>query len=1427
MKKKKVISLLLALGMIFSMVNIPGFAAYTPPEGYTLTGHSQISAIKISATAGQVTLKFDADPAYTNAWQGARIIVASPWWCENVIGIVPDDSTAWDSEFGSAPAKTSGVYYSTDSVEQATLLSDGVTFSIPESDSIPPDSGLGHSGYDFGYGATASGNNYTIAIAANGGDTYFSLIQLALPEDGTIDTRTPLPTPTLTLAASTLDAGGLNVKASVADDTNVDKYTVSFYAQADTSGTGTAVATVDLTKAEAAAGKEIGAKATAAFPEAGVTYNAKVVAKAASGSATYKDSAASAVVNAAAAKIKPSLTLTNPTGITYDATTAATGMTVTQANYGKANDEQTVTLKYDPVAETGFDPQINAQGKPTNAGKYKLYYDAVAETSHYKELSALSSATSTVTWTIAKAKYASVTETLTATAPSTSGGTDGKISGLDASKLYEYKGSEASDYTAVAANATEITGLAADTYSVRYKLTTAEANNYTVGDAKSVAVTAGVTTISTVGVTVTAPTSLQTPSDSAAVTAGDEAKYETSTVTWVPNLAAGATFDGATEYTATVTLTAKTGYQFAAANSVTATMNTQAATAVANAADATKLDVSYKFKTNPVLTINYGGNSTTSAQEVITSGETPESKKPATDPTWAGHTFKGWYDAATAGNVFAWDTAMTDNKTVYAQWLTNAATEVPVTAPVKGATPQTASDITVPTGAGYTVTSLTWTPAVTGTFAPSQAYTVEIVLTAATGYTFDAAATGSVTPAAASYSDNAVGAAGEGNTLTFKATYPATAGMDQQTLTILAGTGGTVENATITDDQGATVNIKAIPSTGYEFDKWTGGTAASFGDASLAETTYTIGTTNETITATFKAAELTFADQNLPAGKVGEAYSANVTAPTGGSGTYTYEATDLPVGITMSAAGAFTGMPTTASATPIVVKVTATDTVTGATKTADYTIPSIAEGDKLVLSTTIELPDKVVAGQKVTATVHEVAGETGAYNIKWYVDGVEQTEALDSETFTTTADMFGKTLKAAVEAKADSNYAGKNESAERKIYPAKPALSSKTKTSLTVTAKTGLEYAIAETNDVTTVTEWVTGTDNKVTFAELDASTTYYIFARVAADTTLVSDALSATTSSNSQGGTSSGGNYVGVNYNVGSHGVLANGSKDYESVVKGSKPKKVPEVVADYGYEFKGWSLDGEKVIDPSEETIKSATTFKAVYEKKTADPTPKPTPTPTDNPLDTENHIKYINGYEDQTVRPDNNITRAEAVAIFARLYKNPINESASYPTSFSDVDSSKWYAKYVGFMQDKGIINGYEDGTFRPEQVITRAEFAAISSRFATLTPSASNPFNDVPDTLWAKASILSAYQNGWINGYEDGTFRPERSITRAEVVKIVNTMLNRVIDANSIAGVNVVQYTDLTTSHWAYYHMIEASQAHDYTRDEKTNAETWVK
>ena len=197
-------------------------------------------------------------------------------------------------------------------------------------------------------------------------------------------------------------------------------------------------------------------------------------------------------------------------------------------------------------------------------------------------------------------------------------------------------------------------------------------------------------------------------------------------------------------------------------------------------------------------------------------------------------------------------------------------------------------------------------------------------------------------------------------------------------------------------------------------------------------------------------------------------------------------------------------------------------------------------------------------------------------------------------------------------------------------------------------------------------------------------------------------------------------------------------------------------------------------------------------------------------------EVHEAYIKGYPDGTVRPNGNITRSEVATIFARLTQK--NTLAQFIAQYSDVKVNDWFADSVMKLSSKGILTGYPDGTFKPNRNITRAEFANIVSKYIKNPKAANETFVDVPMNHWAKNAIAMVKAEGWITGYPDGTFRPDAPITRAEAVSIVNRMFDRAADTNfvNVHAYEIKSFTDLNGSHWAYYEIMEAAHTHDYER-----------
>ena len=207
----------------------------------------------------------------------------------------------------------------------------------------------------------------------------------------------------------------------------------------------------------------------------------------------------------------------------------------------------------------------------------------------------------------------------------------------------------------------------------------------------------------------------------------------------------------------------------------------------------------------------------------------------------------------------------------------------------------------------------------------------------------------------------------------------------------------------------------------------------------------------------------------------------------------------------------------------------------------------------------------------------------------------------------------------------------------------------------------------------------------------------------------------------------------------------------------------------------------------------------------------------------LNTEDHIQYLFGYPDGTFGPENNMTRAEVAQMFYNLL---LDQDVEITKTFDDAPSNAWYAKAVNTLASLDIISGVGDNKFEPERSITRAEFTAMAMKFAVGGEEGENIFSDVDEDDWFYDAVVNSIQYGWIHGYGDGTFRPNNPITRAEVTAIVNNMLGRAADEDFVDehAEELTQFSDIE-KHWAYYHIVEATNDHDYTKP--SSGENWTK
>ena len=265
--------------------------------------------------------------------------------------------------------------------------------------------------------------------------------------------------------------------------------------------------------------------------------------------------------------------------------------------------------------------------------------------------------------------------------------------------------------------------------------------------------------------------------------------------------------------------------------------------------------------------------------------------------------------------------------------------------------------------------------------------------------------------------------------------------------------------------------------------------------------------------------------------------------------------------------------------------------------------------------------------------------------------------------------------------------------------------------------------------------------------------------------------------------------------------------------------------MIPQQGYQVADVLVDGESVGAVTRytfEDVRRSHTISVTFQQENNTPA-DPQDTGVSHWLETEQHTAYLQGYPEGTFGPDQNMTRAEAAQMFYTLLRD---KEVPITAAFQDVEGDAWYAKAVHTIASLAMVKGYPDGTFRPDQPITRAEFTAIAMSFAQQAGGGENIFSDVSREDWFYDCVVGSIQYGWISGYPDGTFRPNNTITRAEVTVIVNHMLGRAADQSYIqeqAG-QLVAFTDVTPAHWAYWNITEATNSHSYEKTGST--ETWT-
>ena len=268
--------------------------------------------------------------------------------------------------------------------------------------------------------------------------------------------------------------------------------------------------------------------------------------------------------------------------------------------------------------------------------------------------------------------------------------------------------------------------------------------------------------------------------------------------------------------------------------------------------------------------------------------------------------------------------------------------------------------------------------------------------------------------------------------------------------------------------------------------------------------------------------------------------------------------------------------------------------------------------------------------------------------------------------------------------------------------------------------------------------------------------------------------------------------------------------------------------------YTFSGWRINGTGDIVTSLENLQQDVKLVGVWSYRSGGSSGggggrKPTvDIPDDVPtgLNGDDHFAYIVGYPDGNVKPGSSITRAEVATIFFRLLTEDVRTANSTQSnSLSDVSRGQWFNHAISTLSSMGIVKGNPDGTFDPDAPITRAEFAAIAARFDDKNTNTTSNFSDIA-SHWAKDEIGVAANKGWINGYPDGTFRPDQYITRAEAMTLVNRVLNRLPEKSEDLLDDMIKWPDnADASVWYYLAVQEATNSHDYS--DKSNADKYEK
>ena len=280
-------------------------------------------------------------------------------------------------------------------------------------------------------------------------------------------------------------------------------------------------------------------------------------------------------------------------------------------------------------------------------------------------------------------------------------------------------------------------------------------------------------------------------------------------------------------------------------------------------------------------------------------------------------------------------------------------------------------------------------------------------------------------------------------------------------------------------------------------------------------------------------------------------------------------------------------------------------------------------------------------------------------------------------------------------------------------------------------------------------------------------------------------------------------------------------GSKIAPETVRHGLTVAKPKDPVNGGYIFDGWYTD--KTFRHRYDFSTPLTEDITIYAKWFLVVLPGVTVKKNTPKLNTADHFAYVQGYPDGTVKPAGNITRAETAAILFRLMDDASRKTYySTKSGFRDVASGSWYNTYVATLNNAGVITDSSNGYFRPNEAITRAELAAMLAKFSETT-GAANYFNDVSAKYWAANAIAICAKLGWITGYPDGTFRPDKNVTRAELMAMINRATGRAPKSADAFLPGMKTWIDNTADKWYYLDVQEATNSHSYT---VKGSETWT-